>query len=86
MSETIRMPDGFLTLVETEFNCPNCDELYQEKDYYHKIQQSKTGLVFTRCKKCRESIGITTDIKGDVKAWLGKNHQRGNLKYKQDGK
>lgn len=76
MGQTIRIPNGFVHLVETDFNCPSCNELYQEKDYYHKINQSKTGLVFTKCKKCRESIGITINIKGDVVAWLGKTQQR----------
>ena len=70
MTQSIRIPNGILTLVEDEFNCPNCQQHHTEADYINKLNLSRNGLIYIKCKKCDTQIGITADIKGDIKVWL----------------
>jgi transcription elongation factor Elf1 len=70
MSYCIRIPNGILTFVEVDFNCPGCGHPHPEKTYIKKMQKSKTGLIYKLCPGCNESIGITTNQQGDVVAWL----------------
>lgn len=70
MAKTIRIPDGFITLVDVDFRCPSCNQEHNEDDYYKKLSESSNGHIYKKCKGCKETIGITTDMKGDVKVWL----------------
>lgn len=70
MSQTIRVPNGFATLVDVDFNCPACTCPHEESDYYEQLAKSKTGLIYKKCKGCKNKLGITSDIKGDVVVWL----------------
>lgn len=69
MSKTIRIPNGFLTLCETDFNCPKCGKLHTEEDYINRLNKSD-GLIYKRCKGCKTWLGITSNIMGDTVAWL----------------
>ena len=64
----ITVPNGIICISKTEFNCPSCGKLYTEKDYYSQLDKSKRGLIYKRCK-CGIRIGITSDIRGDIRAW-----------------
>ncbi len=65
----------FLSLIETEFNCPKCQCLHEEQDYMNRLSKSK-GMIYKSCKGCKNKIGITTDIKGNVKVWLKEDESK----------
>jgi hypothetical protein len=73
MSYSIFVPNGILTMVETDFNCPNCQQEYSEDFYYKALFKNEKGLIYKKCRKCGSKMGITTDIRGDVKVWLKQN-------------
>ena len=70
MTKCIKVPNGIITLCETDFKCPRCGYVYHEEDYYSQLDKSKRGLIYKHCKGCKTLIGITTDIRGDVRVWL----------------
>ena len=70
MGSSIRVPNGILSLVETDFNCPKCECLHLEEDYSKQMEKSNTGVVYKICKGCKSKIGIAIDMRGDVKVWL----------------
>jgi len=61
---------GFLCLSETDFNCPVCGYKYTEDDYYKQLNKSEYGIIYKKCKGCKTKLGITTDIRGDIRVWL----------------
>ena len=65
----IPIKNGFLCLSKTDFTCPVCGKQYTEADYFRQLDKSKTGLIYKKCKGCGKWLGITTDIKGDVRVW-----------------
>ena len=70
MSQTIRIPNGLITLVETDFNCPKCTCIHEEEDYYDRLYRSKHGFIYKSCKGCKAKLGISSNIRGDVVVWL----------------
>ena len=70
MSETIRMAGAIITLVKVDFDCPKCKTRHFEQDYYDKMHKSKNGLIYRSCKNCKDKLGITTNMMGDVVVWL----------------
>lgn len=60
---------GILCMSETDFKCPKCECVHTEDDYYARLDKSKHGLIYKRCKGCKTLLGITTDIRGDVRVW-----------------
>lgn len=64
---------GFLKISKTDFNCPKCDKLHEEKDYYKRLYKSKGGLISIRCKLCNQKIFITSDYQGDISIWIDSN-------------
>ena len=64
----IKIQNGIICLVKTEFTCPVCGHLHTEKDYYNKLK--KKFVIYQGCKGCKTKLGITTDMKGDVQVWL----------------
>jgi len=70
MSHTIRLSNGFLTMCDTDFNCPKCNHKHTEDFWYDRLCKSKNGVIYKKCKGCKTLIGITTDMKGDVRVWL----------------
>lgn len=73
MPKTIIIPNGFLTVVETDFKCPECNQGYTEEDYYNRLSKSKKFYIYKTCKGCSAKLGISSDIKGDVVVWLAKD-------------
>ena len=61
---------GIMCMVETDFKCPKCECPHTEKDYYDRLSKSKKGLIYKQCKDCKTKLGITTDMKGDIRVWL----------------
>lgn len=70
MSSTVYVKNGIISLVDVDFKCPKCECPHSEEDYYDRLCKSKHGLIYNRCKGCKTKLGITTNIKGDVRVWL----------------
>lgn len=72
MSYTVRMNHAIITMTEVDFNCPKCGCSYREDDWYKKYEKSSYGVIYFKCrnKDCKELLGVTTNIKGDVVVWL----------------
>lgn len=70
MGESIRIPNGIISLVDTDFKCPKCECPHSENDYYNMLSKSKRGLIYKQCKGCKTKLGITIDMRGDVQVWL----------------
>lgn len=79
MSYSIRVPNGILTMVNVEFECPNCSCLHSEDDYYNQLNKSKCGIIYKGCKCCKTKIGITTNMIGDVCVWLKSDESKNRL-------
>jgi hypothetical protein len=60
---------GILCMSDTDFKCPVCGCLHTEDDYYARLDKSKNGLIYKHCKGCKRMLGITTDIRGDIRVW-----------------
>jgi hypothetical protein len=69
---------GFICVAKTDFKCPKCECLHTEDDYYKQLDKSKHGLIYKKCKGCGTKLGITSDFKGDIHAWL-KEEERGHF-------
>lgn len=72
MSYCIPIHGGFISMCDIEFDCPACTYHHIGKDYEEKLNNSKNGLIYQKCKGCKNILGITTDYKNDVHAWLKK--------------
>ena len=70
MSYCVPIKNGIICFSRTDFNCPKCGIEYHEEDYWNKLYKSKKGLIYIHCKGCKEYLGITTDIQGDVHTWI----------------
>lgn len=67
---------AIICMAKTDFTCPACDYQHIEADYYSKLDKSKTGLIRMRCKGCKEWLGITADMKGDIRVWMKSDEKR----------
>lgn len=70
MGYTIKIPNGFISMCNTDFNCPSCKQIHSEEDYYKQLIKSKHGVIHKKCKSCKTWLGITFDIRGDIRVWL----------------
>ena len=66
----IPIKNGIICISKTDFKCPKCECPHTEDDYYSRIEKSKTGLIYKKCKGCKSMLGITSDVRGDIHAWL----------------
>jgi len=66
----MRMANAIITLVDVDFECPKCQCPHSEKDWFERFSKSKTGLIYISCTGCKAKLGVTTDIRGDVRVWL----------------
>lgn len=73
MAKRIRVQNGTASLVETAFKCPTCECLHTEEHYYKRLERAAKCFVYIRCKGCRQVIGVTSDIRGDVQVWMKKD-------------
>lgn len=69
MGRTIVFGGALVSLVETDFQCPECKEKYGEDFYYKALQKSKYGIIYRTCKRCGIKMGISSDMRGDVIVW-----------------
>lgn len=65
-----------LSMVYTGFKCPKCECKHTEDDYLQQLGRSENGFIYKKCKGCKETLGITQDIKGDVHVWLKKDESK----------
>lgn len=72
MGRSIPIPGGIISLVDVDFKCPACGKEHTEKDYFKRMQASKNGLIYMKCRGCKEKLGISSDMRGDVVVWLKK--------------
>ena len=78
MTYLIKIPNGIISIVNTGFKCPKCECQHSEEDYYDRLNKSKNSLIYKQCKGCKTKLGITTDIRGDVRVWLKENEYKIN--------
>ena len=78
MGYTVRIPNGIISMAYVDFKCPKCEKSYSEEDYYDQLSKSKSGLIYKTCKCCKEKLGITYDMMGDVVVWLKSEEQKSN--------
>jgi len=73
MSYEIRtLNNGFLTINDVDFKCPRCGHQHIESDYDKRLEKAEEMHIYINCKnrKCGVKIGLATNYKGDVVAWL----------------
>lgn len=80
MGYSIRIPNGILSMCNVDFKCPKCECPHTESDYYNRLYNSKKGLIYKQCNGCKTKLGITTDIRGDVRVWLKESESKIKLK------
>lgn len=78
MSYCIPIRDGFITMCETDFLCPTCQTKHTEEDWFPRLHKSDKGLIYRQCKnkECKEKLGVTTCMMGDVKVWRKKDEEK----------
>ncbi len=70
MGYTVVVGKAILSMCDVEFDCPKCTCAHVADDYIDRLQKSKYGLIYKKCKGCKTKLGITFDIRGDVRVWL----------------
>lgn len=70
MGQSIPIHNGILSICDIDFNCPACGYPHQESDYLASLTKSKYGLCYRKCKGCKTLLGVTFDMRGDVKVSL----------------
>lgn len=70
MGYAINGPGFHLDMCDVDFKCPKCTCPHSEEDWCAKLDKSKKGHIYIKCKGCKTKIGVTTDIQGDVRVWL----------------
>ena len=63
-------------MCDVDFKCPKCECPHSEEDYYDRLYKSKHGLIYKQCKGCKTKLGITTDLRGDVRVWLKEDERK----------
>lgn len=69
MSTAILIPNGILCLADVDFKCPSCEYPYSE-DFSDRMNKSKYGNIYIKCKGCRKKLGVTSDMAGKMQVWL----------------
>jgi|694.fasta_scaffold110388_6 hypothetical protein len=77
MGYSIKIPNGIISMVDVDFNCPKCECPHSEEDWYDTLYKSKNFLIYKQCKGCKTKLGITTDMRGDVQVWLKEDEKKG---------
>ena len=70
MSKLEIIGGAMVTLCNTDAICPSCDNIHPEESYSKKLQKAKEGYIYKICNRCKEVMGITIDIRSDIKTWL----------------
>jgi len=75
MGETILINGALVSISKTDFDCPSCGHTHHEDDWYPKLNRSRQGQIYMLCKDCKQMLGVTVDMRGDVHAWLKKDEK-----------
>lgn len=59
-----------LSKSKLDFNCPKCECLHKEQDYFEKFRISKKPTFYMNCKGCKTRLGIEQDIQSNTVVWL----------------
>lgn len=76
MGYSMKIGNALLSCVDVDFKCPACEGVHTEEDWLPRVLKSKYGLIYRQCKHCKVKLGITTDIRGDVRVWLKSEEQK----------
>jgi len=76
---------AILCISKVDFRCPVCDRLYTEKDYYKRLDKSKSGVIYKKCS-CGTTLGVTVDYRGDVRVWRKDEEQFGKTEQLKPNK
>lgn len=68
MTITVKIPNGYITLVESKAQCPHCERNIPFDEIEEKWMKQDKSYMRMKCK-CKRFIGITSDIKGDFVAY-----------------
>lgn len=68
MTQTIRIPNGIITLATSEAECPYCEREIPFEEIEDKFMKQSKHHIRMKCK-CKRFIGITTNMKGDYVAF-----------------
>ncbi len=68
MPKPIKLGSAIITLVESKAICPHCERLIPFAEIESKWMKGN-GHIKVKCK-CMRTIGITSDIQGDFRAYL----------------
>lgn len=72
---TIRIKGGFLTLGETDFNCPYCGKKHDDTDnkYLDRVNKNLSNTTKVKCE-CKEVFLLTYDMTGKAKSFKKDNN------------
>ena len=65
---TIKIPIGFMKLVQSNAICPHCNYKFSFDEIDEKFSKQNNSYIIIKCK-CKKYIGITIDIQGDFVAY-----------------
>ena len=71
-SEIIRFNNGDSAIIsygKSDFNCPICQCLHDENDWYEKYAKAKGFCITIRCKGCKRKLGLAVGMMSDVHVW-----------------
>jgi hypothetical protein len=62
---------GFIDFAKTNFDCPNCNKIYNDRDdkYLERCQRNKKGITKIKCG-CGIFFYMTYDYKGDAVSFI----------------
>ena len=66
--KTINISNGIIHLAESKTQCPHCERMIPFDEIEDKFFKQKRHYIKFKCK-CKRKIGITTDIRGDYRAF-----------------
>lgn len=67
--KSVSIPNGILHVCESKADCPYCSKHVPIKDAERVLQNSSNGFNKLKCKGCERFIGVTSDIKGDIRSY-----------------
>jgi uncharacterized C2H2 Zn-finger protein len=66
----IKIHDFFIDFAKTDFTCPHCDKLHEDKEdkYFDKINKNKSWTTKVNCQ-CGKPFNLTVNYKGDFQTF-----------------
>lgn len=68
MTIAVKLRDGIITFNESKAECPHCERDIPFEEIEPKYMKQSKDYIRMKCK-CKRYIGITTDMKGDYRAY-----------------